>query len=327
MSKLVSYFKEKYIFYLFSFLIIGIFYLILYLYGALIAAIDYAFVLSLTVIIIYFGFDFYHYLKKIKQLDYLIGLENIYVSDLPISHHDIEEKYQVLLKKMNQLHKELKANQEKQYNDMIDYFTLWVHQIKTPISALRLLIQSKDIAQNDLLIQVLKIEQYVEMVMHYMKIDHMSSDMKIKRYKLENILNDVIKKQATFFIHKNIQLKLEPISLQILTDEKWISFVLEQILSNALKYTKQGFIHIYVKDETLFIEDTGIGIKEDDLPRIFEKGFTGYNGRVDKKASGLGLYLCKQVIDNLGYHISIESVASKGTIVSIDFHVDDLKVE
>lgn len=327
MNKLVSYFKEKYIFYLFSFLTIGIFYFILYLYNALIDAVDYATLLSLSMIVIYFMIDYYRYYQKEKQLDYLLNLENIYVSDLPQSYCDIEDKYQSLLKKVNQLHTELKDEQETKYNDMIDYYTLWVHQIKTPISALRLLIQSQETSQNDLLIQVLKIEQYVDMVMHYMKIDHMSSDMQIKRYDLQTIINDIIKKQATFFIHKKIQLQLEPIELQILTDEKWISFVLEQILSNALKYTKQGSIHIYVHEETLYIEDTGIGIKQEDLPRLFEKGFTGYNGRVDKKASGLGLYLCKQVIDNLGYHMSISSIPSKGTIVAIDFHVDELIVE
>ena len=126
---------------------------------------------------------------------------------------------------------------------------------------------------------------------------------------------------------KKLKLDLEPIDCEILTDEKWISFVIEQIISNALKYTKEGSIHIYERNQVLYIEDTGIGIKEEDLPRVFERGFTGYNGRLDKKASGLGLYLCYQIVKNLGYCIAIKSELGKGTIVSIDFHVDELKVE
>lgn len=327
MNRLLSYLKNRLIFYIFSLLFIVIFYFVLYLYNALIPAINYALILCITLLVSYFCIDFYKYVKKHKQLEYLSRLEKIYINDLPISSSDIEKQYQDLLKKIDTLHTQLQNKHDNEYQDMLDYFTLWVHQIKTPISALRLLIQSHDQSNQELLIQVLRIEQYVDMVLNYIKINQMSHDLKLQRYSLSQILDEVIKKQRIFFIHKKIQLQLEDIDLNILTDEKWISFALEQILSNALKYTKHGFIHIYVKDETLYIEDSGIGIKEEDLPRLFEKGFTGYNGRVDKKASGLGLYLCKQVIDHLGYHIDIESKLGKGTTVAIDFHVDDLKVE
>lgn len=327
MNRLLSYLKSRWTFYLFSLLFIGIFYVVLYLYSAMIPAINYALILCMSLLVSYFCVDFYKYVKKYKQLEYLLRLEYVYMNDLPRCANDIEKQYQDLLKKVETLHTQLRNKHDNEYQDMLDYFTLWVHQIKTPISALRLLIQSYDISNQELLIQVLRIEQYVDMVLHYIKINQMSHDLKLKKYSLSQILDEVIKKQRTFFIHKKIQLQLETIDLDILTDEKWISFVLEQILSNALKYTKQGFIRIYVKGETLYIEDSGIGIKEEDLPRLFEKGFTGYNGRVDKKASGLGLYLCKQVIDNLGYHIQIVSELGKGTVVSIDFHVDELKVE
>lgn len=327
MNRLLSYLKSHFMFYLFSLLVISIFYFVLYLYDAMIPAINYALLLSLVVLVIYFCIDFFHYVKHYQQLTYLYHLDHVYMENLPTHVNDIEKEYQKLLIKVDTMHTQLKNKHENEYHDMLDYFTLWVHQIKTPISALRLLIQSQGMSKQELLMQVLRIEQYVDMVLHYIKINQMSHDLKIQRCSLKNILDEVIKKQSTFFIHKKIQLQLEDINLDILTDEKWISFVLEQILSNALKYTKQGFIHIYIKDETLYIEDSGIGIQQEDLPRLFEKGFTGYNGRVHKKASGLGLYLCKQVIDHLGYHIDITSKLGKGTIVSIDFHVDELDVE
>jgi len=327
MKQICSYLWYRKTLYILLLLFVGIFYLVLYLYNVLNEAVQYATFLCLFVLVVYFIVDFFKFYKQTKQLEYILHLNECYVTDMSLPKNKIERQYQELLLKMNQLHQELESQNDKHYYEMIDYFTLWVHQIKTPISALRLLIQMDDISTNDLLIQVLKIEQYVEMVLHYVKINHMSSDLKLKHYSLENIINEVIKKQATFFIQKKIQLKLDPISLDILTDEKWIAFVIEQILSNALKYTKQGYIHIYVEDETLYIEDTGIGIKEEDLPRLFERGFTGYNGRVDKKASGLGLYLCQKIIDNLGYKISIQSQLGKGTCVAIDFHVDELQVE
>lgn len=327
MKKLINYFYFRKNLYLFSLLFVAIYWLILSLYHTLSEAITYATILSLSFLFIYFLFDFYHFYKKTTQLQYVQELPQVYMSDLPLPSSSIEEQYQQLLEKIDDLHKQLETKRDHQYDEMINYFTLWVHQIKTPISALRLLIQSQELSQNELFIQILKIEQYVDMVLHYIKVSHMESDLKLKYYDLENMINEVIKKQATFFIHKKIKLVLHPIERKILTDEKWMSFVIEQVLSNALKYTKEGSITIYEKDEVLYIQDTGIGIKEEDLPRLFERGFTGYNGRLDKKASGLGLYLCQQIIKNLGYSMEIRSTLGKGTLVCIDFHVDPLRVE
>lgn len=327
MHKLIDYFYMRRAFYVLSLLFIAIFYLILYLYNALIGAINYAAILCISLLVIYFIIDFYRFFQKTKQLDYFLNINTFNIDDLQIPQNKIEKQYYQLLVKTYQQYQQLQRQNETSYHDMIDYFTLWIHQIKTPISALHLLIQSNHLSKNDIEMQTLKIEQYVDMVLHYLKINYISSDLRLKHYSLEKIVHEVIKKQTTFFINKKIKLELEPIDLMILTDEKWISFVIEQIISNALKYTKQGSIHIYVQDETLYIKDTGIGIKEEDLPRIFEKGFTGYNGRIDKKASGIGLYLCKQVIDRLGYDLKITSTLKQGTCVAIDFHVDNLQVE
>lgn len=327
MNKLFHYFCDHRYFYLLSLSFIGIFYIILYLYDALIFAIHYATLLCVFLLVIYFCIDFYHYRRQSQDLDYLLDLDDYFDDHLPLSYGHLEKQYQQLLHKTYHLYAVMKEKQDTDYQDMIDYFTLWVHQIKTPIFALRLLIQSQEASLQDMLLQILRIEQYVEMTLHYIKLEHISSDLKLQTFALEPLIQDIVKKQAPFFIQKKLSLRLDPIDLQVLSDEKWLSFVIEQILSNALKYTKTGFIHIYVKDEVLYIQDSGIGIKKEDLPRIFEKGFTGYNGRMDKKASGLGLYLCQNIISHLGHHIAISSCAQQGTLVSIDFHVKTLQVE
>lgn len=320
---MMNYLRERKYVYLLYYIFLLIFWIVFYLYEINISIILYATLLVLGILVIYFVWDFYHYHQKEKQLQYILKLND--TTQLPDTTLPMEQLYQEIIQQINMLNQTLISNQNKHYQDQIDYYTLWIHQIKMPISALRLLIQTDN--NNEMMLQLLRIEQYVDMVLYYLKSDHMASDLSIKHLNLSLVINDIIKKNATFFIQKKIQLKLEPIDLEILSDEKWISFVIEQILSNALKYTKQGYIHIYVKDEVLYIEDSGIGIKEEDLPRVFEKGYTGYNGRLDKKASGIGLYLCKKIIDELGLAISIESMIGKGTTVMIDFHINNLKVE
>lgn len=167
----------------------------------------------------------------------------------------------------------------------------------------------------------MRIEQYVEMVLAFLRLDSQSSDYYFREYELDPLIKATVKKYSTWFIHRKISLSYEPVGTTVLTDEKWLSFVLEQILNNALKYTKRGTISIYLEGENvLCIKDTGIGIAASDLPRIFERGFTGYNGRLDKKASGLGLFMCKQICDKLGHEITAESVVGEGTIIRIIFN-------
>lgn len=167
--------------------------------------------------------------------------------------------------------------------------------------------------------ELFKIEQYVEMVLQYLRLNSSINDFVLKEYVLDDILRQAVHKYAPMFIRKKLTLNYEPIETKVVTDEKWLVFVIEQILSNAIKYTKTGSISIYEEAGMLVIEDTGIGILEEDLPRIFENGYTGYNGRSDKKASGIGLYLCRQIFKKLGHKLSVESEAGKGTKVKIVF--------
>ena len=239
---------------------------------------------------------------------------------------DIEIKdYQHIIQKMQAEILDWRNRKDEQYAGMMDYYTMWVHQIKTPIAALRVIFQSAGEENAELpyaktmKMELFKIEQYVEMVLSYLRMEEMSSDLAFEEYQLDDIVRQAVRKYSQMFILKRIRLDFQPLQHAVLTDEKWLVFVVEQILSNALKYTKEGSISIYLttyrEKLMLAIRDTGIGISREDLPRVFEKGFTGYNGRADKKSTGIGLYLCKKIMDKLRHGIYIESEVDQGTTV------------
>ena len=166
------------------------------------------------------------------------------------------------------------------------------------------------------------------MVLTFLRLNSESTDYVIKEYDLDKIVKQAVKKFSTEFIGRKLSLVYEPLNTTVITDEKWLSFVMEQVLSNALKYTPAGSITITLeKEKTLRIRDTGIGIAPEDLPRIFENGYTGYNGRTDKKASGIGLYLCKRICSNLGHTITARSMVDVGTTIDIELARTKLEVE
>lgn len=235
--------------------------------------------------------------------------------------------------KIIELIKEEQAMKATQMNirlsNMTDYYTAWVHQIKTPIASMSLKLQNDDTAfSNDLAEELMKIEQYVEMVLVFLRLESDYTDYIFRKYELDKIVKDCVKKFSKQFIRRKIRLDYRLQNQMVLTDEKWLSFVIEQVLSNALKYTDSGTISIYLKEpKTLCIEDTGIGISPEDLPRIFDRGFTGYNGRTDKKASGIGLHLCRMICRNLNHTITASSVQGKGTTIEIGLDSSELEIE
>ncbi|AKN29900.1 membrane protein [Clostridium carboxidivorans P7] len=301
---------------------IGIFAGVFSLYSLELEPVLYASFLSSITAFIFITYDFIKYYKKHNELCILEKKINIGLDKLPAANNLVEADYQNILQTLYNQSTELISKMDIKQTEMIDYYTLWAHQIKTPIAAMRLILQSEYTEQNkELLEQVFKIEQYVEMVLGYLKIDNNSSDLVLKSYNLLQIIKQVIRKYAHVFIRKNIVLNLKEMDCIVLTDEKWLVFVIEQILWNALKYTSSGKISIYMEDtskKVLVIEDTGAGIAEEDLPRVFERGFTGYNGRMDKKATGIGLYLCKKILDKLSHTINITSKVNVGTKVKIN---------
>ena len=308
--------------------IVVIFGILFYLYDIPFDAIIYGCELSFVWSAVCLFIDFYKYYKRHKLLH--INREQFFddAEQLPEHMDIIEYDYQELAKELYQAKQELISKNRIAKKELLDYYGMWVHQIKTPIAALDILLQNtermlyqldekemmqKAISVSDMKMELFKIEQYVEMALNYLRVEDISSDLVFKKQELDDMVCQVIRKYAKIFISKKIKMDFKPTKACIVTDEKWFIFVLEQLISNALKYTKKGQISIYMKEKSLVIEDTGIGIPAEDLPRIFEKGFTGYNGRENKKSTGIGLYLCKNIMDKLQWNITADSEVGRGT--------------
>ena len=306
-----------------------VFCIVFSLYDLEIEAIYYSVMLCTFIGLIYICINFINYYKKHIQLYKLQNEISISLENLPSPKTLMEEDYTNLILNLNKEYKTYISKSDIAKSDMIDYYTMWVHQIKTPISALKLLIQtSESEISSDLSSELFKIEQYVEMVLSYIRLGSNKNDFVLKEYDLDNIIRQAVRKYAPLFIRKKISLDFQPTNYKVLTDEKWLVFVIEQLLSNAIKYTNKGKISIYsLENKKLVIEDTGIGISKEDIPRIFDKGFTGYNGRTDKKATGLGLYLCKNILDKLSHKISIESEVGVKTKVILDLAMVNVNIE
>lgn len=292
------------------------------LYHLPLGAVLYPLALCLLVALIFVIRDFNNIRKTHKDLEKIKKLTVYGMEFLPEAKNEIEKDYGDVANILFEENKQIRLKMEERYNEMIDYYTMWAHQIKTPIAAMRLNLQNEDSDFSRRLTEDLqRIEQYVEMVLCYLRLDSNSSDYVIREYDIDGIVRQGIKKFASQFIRKKIKLDYRPSDLKVVTDEKWLLFVIEQVLSNSLKYTKQGSISVFVNDnQELCIKDTGIGIAPEDLPRIFESGYTGYNGRNDKKASGIGLYLCKRICKNLGHEITASSVLGEGTTIKINLN-------
>ncbi|WP_392486155.1 ATP-binding protein [Haloimpatiens sp. FM7315] len=326
------YFKDKFKIITKFCVFIIIFFMVYSLYHIPLEPVLYAALLTTTLALIFSVYDFVlYYNKHIFLNDVLNGVE-VKLDRLPQAKSLIENDYQNIVEAIYKDKCTILYNTDNKYGEMIDYYTMWAHQIKTPIAAFSMIVQSMEGSNEKKLMEqeLFKIEQYVEMVLHYVRLDNLSSDLKIQEYSLQDILCQVVKKYASGFIYNKISLDFKELNCSVLTDEKWITFVLEQILSNALKYTKKGTISIYMDENlenTLIIQDTGMGISPEDIPRVFEKGFTGYNGRMDKKSTGIGLYLCKEIIKKLSHKIDITSELGKGTKVAIDFRAEKINIE
>ena len=240
--------------------------------------------------------------------------------ELPAAQSPQEQAYQALLLALHADRQRLKSDMDARYHDMTEYYTVWAHQIKTPIAAMRLALQNEDTPLSRRLTgEVGRVEQYVQMALTYLRLGSDSSDYVIRSCALDNIVRPAVRRFAGEFIQRRIQLNYQMLNCTVITDEKWLGFVVEQVLSNALKYTPQGSVSIYMEPEgVLCIRDTGIGVAPEDLPRVFEKGYTGYNGRSHRKASGLGLYLCREILTRLGHSVSAESQVDHGTTIRID---------
>lgn len=308
-----------------------------YLYRIEMEKIRYIALFSGTIILILLFCDFYFYMVKWKELKSFLEQKANYIDMFHTKGTEIDKMYRELICQMNTENQKIIEEEDYKRKNMMDYYSFWAHQIKTPIAAMRIVLQSSreqirtetdKETYNSLTIELFRIEQYVAMVLSYLKIGDITRDMVLKEQSVENMVKQAVKKYSRLFILQKISLCISDIEETVITDEKWMVFVLEQILSNALKYTKKGKISIYMeRPGVLVIEDTGIGISPEDLPRVLEKGFTGYNGRKDKKSTGIGLYLCKTVLEKLNHKIWLESEVDKGTKVFLDLNREPLCME
>lgn len=298
-----------------------------YLMGADLALVWYPALLCFVFACLYILWDFYRFSKKHTLMKRLWGqLED--VSDfLPVSENTIEEDYRQLVLELFSLCQTDRRQYRQKIREYMEYITLWTHQIKTPITAMQLLIQESgdndlNIKRRELLDKLFEMEQYADVSLQYMRLDTMTSDLLLKEYPLFDIVKQAVKYFARTFISKKISLHMEESDATVATDEKWLLFVIKQLLSNALKYTDSGSVTVFMhpgRERTLVIEDTGIGIAAEDLPRIYERGFTGINGRIQKKSTGIGLYLSKMILDRLGHGILITSEEGNGTRIELNF--------
>lgn len=343
---LTNFIKQNYIWILMIVTMSCIHLLYMYLIGARKQDVVYAAVLDAILLLITALIGFFRYSSKVKALSNALKRPVEEQAQLPEATDDVEILYHRLLENQSIARSESESSAAIRQSRMRDYYSMWVHQIKTPISAMKLLLEAereelgllicdeeqqaslKELSDNVASFEdeLFRIEEYVSMALQYQRVSSTENDFVLEKVSVDGVIRDTIKKYAKIMIRRHIGINYSGTGQEVYTDGKWLAFMLEQILSNAIKYTPQGFVTIETAEEKdrffITIKDTGIGIKAEDLPRVFEKGYTGYNGRADKKATGIGLYLCRQMADKLGHTIRMESEIGKGTKVWIGFDLD-----
>ena len=289
------------------------------LYGQALESILYGVGLATVLVLLFMVHDFLHFREKEekrKQVAQKMGSRELCLFE---TNDPVEKEYLDLLGQLTERYCKPAEQLQTATKERQEYYTTWVHQVKTPMAAMNMLLQKEDTPESrQLQQQLFRMEEYVEMILHFTRLEESGTDFVFDSYDLDELIRKTIRKYASVFVQKKIAICYDTISAHVLTDEKWFCFVLEQVLSNALKYTNQG---------SVTIADTGIGIAPEDVPRVFEKGYTGYNGRADHKSTGLGLYLCKRTMNRLHHSISLTSVVGEGTTVTLDLRREERIIE
>lgn len=309
------------------FALFGIVFLTVFaLSGLPVAAVGYAMALCAFFGLAYLGSGCAQYVRRDRELRRALA-HPAQAGALPAPVNGLERDYQAMIAALRDELAACQARQQARYADAMDYFTAWTHQIKTPIAGMGLLLKDDVPDKGELRNQLFRVEQYTDMALGYLRLDG-GSDLLIARYELDPIIRRAVKKYAGWFIRRGVALDYGGVAETALTDEKWLGFVLEQLLSNALKYTPGGTVSITAEPgPVLVVRDTGLGIAPEDLPLVFQKGYTGFNGRTEGRSTGIGLYLCKRVCGILGHGIRIESTPGAGTAVTLDLTAAKLGVE
>ena len=297
-----------------------VFFLVAFLYDIAMEPLGYACLLYALLWLISWVSRYLRFRRKHQER--LLLRQRILVDqrNLPAAKTLAERDYLEMLRLLGQRVEKVLEEQSCQRTEQQDYYTLWVHQVKVPISAMRLLLQTEQLANGAALeAELFRIEQYAEMALGYIRLEESPNDLEIREIRLDEWIRKSLRKYAPVFISKKLRLCYEPTDMTAVTDAKWLSFLLEQLLSNAVKYTQAGQVTVSVSpDLKITIADTGIGIAGHDLPRIFEKGFTGQNGRLNGSSTGLGLYLCARTAKMLNVTLSVQSEIGKGSAFTVD---------
>lgn len=330
--KWTEFFKE-YFFLLFSYLLLVLLFFLFFFS----LHVDTAFLILYVIFFLFFGlfWFFFFYFKKRKFYQQLF----LFLNQLPqkyfLHEMNLEPNFLEAQKLMDVLYEVDKSMKEEinrlneTNQNFRNYIEMWIHEIKIPLANLVLMGHNKDLEEPIFLEQLRRIESYIEQVLYYVRSEMVENDYLIQEYDLKQIVSNVIKKNKDAFIYGAIQLDMSGVSGLVLTDEKWLGFILNQILSNSIKYRKEKGAKIILQSEVkqneviLKIWDNGIGITSSDLNRVFDKSFTGSNGRKVSSSTGMGLFICKRLIEKLGHQMNIQSKLNEFTEVTIIFSQTD----
>ncbi len=280
-------------------------------------------------LITYMFLEFIKYNRYLKNLTHTIdGLDKKYLLSEVINEPRFQEERIIneVLKECNKsMHENVKYYKDEQI-EYREYIETWVHEIKTPIASAKLILENDDSNLSSRInYEMKRVEGFIEQVLYYARSSDVSKDYIIKKFSLRNVVMKAVKNNSRDFINRNIKLNIKEVEGTIFSDAKWVEFIINQIIINAVKFSipNKGEVSIFSKinenNIILTIEDNGVGISEKDIDRVFEKGFTGENGRKFGKSTGIGLYLCKKLCDKLGIGISLISKEGLGTKVNIVF--------
>lgn len=271
-----------------------------------------------------------NYIRKnryINEINSIIdGLEEKYLISEVIEKPKREEDfaYYKILKRTNKSMLENVTKVKTTQKDYKDYIESWVHEIKIPITSVKLICENnKSEITNKIDEEVEKINNYVEQALFYARLDQVSNDFMIRKINLAEVVRNVLARNKKIMIQNNIKVEVKDVTVDVFSDEKWLEFILNQIIINSIKYKKEQNATISIsgienkENVHLKIKDNGIGIKESEINRIFDKGFTGTNGRNQKKSTGIGLYLCKRLCEELDMNLTAKSKEKEYTEITM----------
>lgn len=300
----------------------GFFCFVYLLHGLPFGPVGYALLVSGVTLALAAGRDFARFAENRALLRQSLAQLGAADAVLPDPEHGLQQDAAELVRALEARCRALTFAADQQAHELRWTTGLWAHQIKTPLSAMKLLLAGRQGEPFELLQeQLFSVERYVELMLQLQRLGCIGSDLDFGHFPLEQLARQAVRTYAPAFIRSGLALELQPLPPQVLTDEKWAVFIIGQLLSNAVKYTPKGKVTLSLapgSSATLVIRDTGVGIRPQDLPRLGQQGFTGENGRRDKQATGLGLYLCFQVAEKLGHRLWLESAPGKGTAAYLD---------